>query len=131
MSTLLLPSRNILFALHRTELSLTSLRRRSIQILSTNTMSFSRLVRFLPADSSSQSSPLIGEPVDAELDVGLATYSSQKVEINLFSGRSVLSPGSKTGEKVTLGKLLSPLAKEEVGTIRCIGLNVSDSHIIM
>jgi hypothetical protein len=87
-------------------------------------MSFSRLVRFLPSGNSS-STPLIGEPVDPELDVGLATYDSKPVEVNVFSGKSVLKPGEKTGEKVTVGRLLSPLGKEEVGTIRCIGLNVS------
>lgn len=43
----------------------------------------------------------------------------------MFSGKSVLSPGEATGKKETIGKLLSPLTKEEVGSIRCIGLNVS------
>jgi len=43
----------------------------------------------------------------------------------VFSGKSVLSAGEPTGKKETIGKLLSPLTKEEVGSIRCIGLNVS------
>jgi hypothetical protein len=43
----------------------------------------------------------------------------------VFSGKSVLSAGEATGKKETIGKLLSPLTKEEVGSIRCIGLNVS------
>ena len=43
----------------------------------------------------------------------------------MFSGKSVLSAGEATGKKETIGKLLSPLTKEEVGSIRCIGLNVS------
>lgn len=45
--------------------------------------------------------------------------------MNVFSGKSVLSAGEPTGKKETIGKLLSPLTKEEVGSIRCVGLNVS------
>ncbi|KAI5476276.1 hypothetical protein MNV49_007913 [Pseudohyphozyma bogoriensis] len=83
--------------------------------------SWSRLVRFLPADAGT--TPLIGEPVDAALDVGLAIYEGKQVEVELFDGSSVLSPGTKTGEKAIVGKLLSPVSEEEVGTIRCVGLN--------
>ena len=43
----------------------------------------------------------------------------------MYSGKSVLSPGEATGKKEIIGRLLSPLAKDEVGSIRCIGLNVS------
>ncbi|KAI9637756.1 putative mitochondrion protein [Dioszegia hungarica] len=98
-------------------------------------MPISRLIRFIPRALSSTSSsssalpslaraaPLIGEPVDPELDVGLATYSNQDVEVDVYSGTSVLAPGSKTGKREMVGRLLSPLAREEVGTIRCIGLN--------
>jgi hypothetical protein len=99
-------------------------------------MPISRLIRFIPRALSSSSSssalssparatPLIGEPVDPELDVGLATYSNQDVEVAVYSGTSVLAPGSKTGKREMVGRLLSPLARDEVGTIRCIGLNVS------
>lgn len=84
--------------------------------------SFSRLVRFVPKSSST---PLIGEPVNADLDVGLAAYESKPIEIEVFSGTSVLEPGEKTGKKEIVERLLSPLAQSEVGTIRCIGLNVS------
>jgi len=41
----------------------------------------------------------------------------------VYSGISVLSPGTSTGKKELIRTLLSPLAAEEVGTIRCIGLN--------
>lgn len=84
--------------------------------------SFSRLVRFIPKSSST---PLIGEPVNADLDVGLAAYESKPIEVEVFSGTSVLKPGEKTGKKEIVERLLSPLAQSEVGTIRCIGLNVS------
>jgi hypothetical protein len=84
--------------------------------------SYSRLVRFLPKSSST---PLIGEPVDAEQDVGLASYAGETIEVDVFSGSSILSPGERTGKKEVVERLLSPLAQNEVGTIRCIGLNVS------
>ncbi|KAL1412155.1 hypothetical protein Q8F55_003162 [Vanrija albida] len=85
--------------------------------------SYARLIRFLPTGASK---PVIGEPVDAGLDVGIATYEGKPVEVNVLSGNSVLSPGERTGSTATVGKLLSPLAAEEVGTIRCIGLNYVD-----
>jgi hypothetical protein len=77
---------------------------------------WSRLVRF---QSPSDSTPQIGEPLSSSQDVGLATYKGDKVEVNLYSGKSILNPGTKTGETAVVGRLLSPLAEEEVGTIRC------------
>lgn len=85
-------------------------------------MTFSRLVRFVPASDSS--TVLIGEPVDANVDVGAATRKGEEVEVRVFSGSSALKPGSLTDKVEKIARLLSPLAQEEVGTIRCIGLNV-------
>ena len=79
------------------------------------------LVRFIP---KSGNEPVIGEPQDPSQDVGLASYNSEPIKISVFSGKSVLSPGEKTGDTAEVSRLLSPLAEEEVGTIRCIGLNV-------
>lgn len=82
------------------------------------------LVRFIPkADSSAI---LLGQPADSAVDVGAALRAGKEVLVDIFSGKSVISPGSKTGKTESIGRLLSPLAQEEVGTIRCIGLNVSD-----
>ncbi|KWU46720.1 putative mitochondrion protein [Rhodotorula sp. JG-1b] len=81
---------------------------------------FQRLVRFVP---KSGGEPLIGEPVERDQDVGLATYAGEPVEVEVFAGRSVLEPGERTGKKEHVERLLSPLAASEVGTIRCIGLN--------
>jgi hypothetical protein len=85
------------------------------------------LVRFIPKDGSS---PTIGEPVDSSQDVGLASYNSEGIEIETFSGSSILNPGSRTGKRVQVGRILSPLAEEEVGTIRCVGLNVGSIAIV-
>ncbi|KAK8870093.1 hypothetical protein IAR55_000663 [Kwoniella newhampshirensis] len=91
--------------------------------------SFTRLIRFIPKSSSTSSTPLIGEPVDPTLDVGVASYESKPIEVDVFSGQSVLSPGEKTGRTEVVERLLSPLAQEEVGTVRCIGLNyVKHAH---
>lgn len=82
------------------------------------------LVRFIPkADSSAI---LLGQPADSAVDVGAALRAGKEVLVDIFSGKSALSPGSKTGKTESIARLLSPLAQEEVGTIRCIGLNVCD-----
>jgi hypothetical protein len=86
------------------------------------------LVRFIPKNTSTTSSeeePLIGEPCDPNQDVGLASYNSEPIHVSTFTGTSILNPGERTGEKVQVGRILSPLSEGEVGTIRCIGLNVS------
>jgi len=82
------------------------------------------LVRFVP--KSNPTKVLIGEPVDPQLDVGLAVYQGKEVSVRHFSGSSVLNPGAATGMTETIERVLSPLAQTEVGSIRCIGLNVSD-----
>ena len=81
------------------------------------------LVRFIPR--SNRSSILIGEPIDPKLDVGLALYHGKDVHVDPFSGASVLNPGQRTEKTEIIERLLSPLAQNEVGSIRCIGLNVS------
>lgn len=80
-------------------------------------------MRFVP--KSNPSKVLIGEPVDAQLDVGLALYQGKEVSVRPFTGASVLNPGQKTESTEIISRILSPLAQNEVGSIRCIGLNVS------
>jgi 2-keto-4-pentenoate hydratase/2-oxohepta-3-ene-1,7-dioic acid hydratase in catechol pathway len=94
-------------------------------------MPISRLVRFIPrvlasspSPSSARAIPSIGEPTDPLQDVGLASYSGADIEVDVYSGTSVLSPGSNTGRREMVDRLLSPLSPHEVGTVRCIGLNV-------
>lgn len=70
-----------------------------------------------------KASPVIGEPVDAELDVGAAVRKGQEVKVKLFSGTSALDPGSLTDQVEVIDRVLSPLTADEAGTIRCIGLN--------
>lgn len=75
------------------------------------------------------SSVLIGEPVDSSVDVGVAVRKGQDVQVKVFSGSSVLNPGSATDKVEVIDKVLSPLDTPEVGTIRCIGLNVCLARI--
>ncbi|KAI8665753.1 hypothetical protein NCS57_00797600 [Fusarium keratoplasticum] len=82
---------------------------------------FSRIVRFVP--KSSPSRVLIGQPLQKALDVGVAIRRGEPVLVDIFSGISILSPGKATGVIEIIDRILSPLAQEEVGTIRCIGLN--------
>jgi hypothetical protein len=67
---------------------------------------------------------LIGEPVDPNIDVGLALYEGQEVQVFRYTGSSILALGERTDDVETAAKILAPLAQSEVGTIRCIGLNV-------
>ncbi|KAJ9476222.1 putative mitochondrial hydrolase FMP41 (putative) [Pseudozyma hubeiensis] len=95
--------------------------------MSSTTAPFTRLVRFHP--SSDPSTIKIGTPVDPTIDIGLSTFpstSSTPPLIDVYSGTSVLSPGTSTGERLPLGTILSPLTPSEVGTIRCIGLNYTE-----
>ena len=89
---------------------------------------WSRLIRFHP--KSAPSTVLIGEPVESELDVGLASYKSEEIKVNVYSGNTVLDAGQQTGKEEVVERILSPLARNEVGTIRCIGLNVSLNRYI-
>lgn len=81
-------------------------------------------MRFVPKTGKPGGGPLLGQPVDDQIDVGLATYKGDEVKVKVWSGSSVLDPGSATDRTETIGTLLAPLTQAEVGTIRCIGLNV-------
>ncbi|PGH27560.1 hypothetical protein AJ80_00802 [Polytolypa hystricis UAMH7299] len=79
------------------------------------------LVRFVPKSDSSKI--LIGEPVDPDVDVGLAVYQGKEVAVKTFSGTSIVNYGQRTEALEVIDRVLSPLTRDEVGTIRCIGLN--------
>ncbi|TDZ10320.1 Fumarylacetoacetate hydrolase domain-containing protein 2 [Colletotrichum sidae] len=87
----------------------------------TSLPSFKRLVRFVPRDDANKI--LIGEPESDSVDVGAALRDGKEVKAVVWSGSSVLSPGEKTEQVAVIDRVLSPVSAEEVGTIRCIGLN--------
>ncbi|KAF9876835.1 fumarylacetoacetate hydrolase family protein [Colletotrichum karsti] len=82
---------------------------------------FSRFVRFVTRDAPNK--VFIGEPESESVDVGVALRDGKEVKAVVWSGSSVLEPGTKTDQRVVIDRVLSPLSAEEVGTIRCIGLN--------
>ncbi|OAK97654.1 fumarylacetoacetate hydrolase [Phaeosphaeriaceae sp. SRC1lsM3a] len=80
-----------------------------------------RLVRFIATEDGNEH---IGEPMDAQLDVGAALASGSRVEVRKFQGSSTLDlNAAPTSTVLTISQLLPPLSKNEVGTIRCVGLN--------
>ncbi|KAI8158480.1 hypothetical protein K4K49_002651 [Colletotrichum sp. SAR 10_70] len=80
-----------------------------------------RLVRFIAEDDWRE---YIGEPVDETVDVGAALAASTPVPVRVFSGTSALDASAEPTQKVlNIQKLLPPLTRKEIGTIRCIGLN--------
>lgn len=101
-----------------------SSRHRNIKTVTKLTLeSYLGLVRFVPKGDDSK--VLIGEPVDSQVDVGAAVRKGEDVEVNVYSGTSVLDAGSPTGNKAIIDRILSPVTAQEAGTIRCIGLNVN------
>ena len=68
---------------------------------------------------------------NTQIIVGAALASNQEVKVHIYTGSSILDPSvqptttttATTTTTRTIGTLLPPLAKSEVGTIRCIGLN--------
>ncbi|KIM63685.1 hypothetical protein SCLCIDRAFT_15500 [Scleroderma citrinum Foug A] len=84
---------------------------------------WTRLIRFVAAETAQVH---IGQPVDPSLDVGLAAWNKQAIKAYEISG-SALDPAAQvTNTILTVKELLSPLSREEMKTVRCLGLNYSD-----
>lgn len=79
-------------------------------------------MRFIP--TSDPACIHIGQPVQDDVDVGTALRDGHEVLVKVFPGSSILSPGKSTGLIEAIARVLSPVAEGEIGTIRCIGLNV-------
>ncbi|TFK83302.1 fumarylacetoacetate hydrolase [Polyporus arcularius HHB13444] len=84
---------------------------------------WTRLIRFVAAETAQVH---IGEPVDPKLDVGLAFHQKKPIKAYEIVG-SALDPRSQvTTNVLTVKELLAPLSREEVGLVRCLGLNYAD-----
>ncbi|KAG6897619.1 hypothetical protein C0992_013059 [Termitomyces sp. T32_za158] len=84
---------------------------------------WNRLIRFVANETSRIH---IGQPVDEALDVGLAAYQRKPIKAFEIAG-SALDPAAQVTTKVlTVRSLLTPLSREEVKLVRCLGLNYSD-----
>lgn len=83
---------------------------------------WSRLVRFT-ANEDSGTIPHYGEPIDATIDVGQAYLKGQKIKVRLLNGDPFDRQSNFSGVEMTVKKLLSPLDRSTVGTIRALGAN--------
>ncbi|KAF8204261.1 fumarylacetoacetate hydrolase [Mycena galopus ATCC 62051] len=84
---------------------------------------WTRLIRFVAAETSQVH---LGQPVDASLDVGLAASRGHAIKAHEIVG-SALDPAAHVSKTVlTVKQLLSPLSREEVKYVRCLGLNYAD-----
>ncbi|EMD40397.1 hypothetical protein CERSUDRAFT_80071 [Gelatoporia subvermispora B] len=84
---------------------------------------WTRLIRFVAAETAQVH---IGEPIDPKLDVGLASVQRKPIKAYEIVG-SALSPAAQVTKTVlTVKELLPPLSKEEIGLVRCLGLNYAD-----
>ncbi|KAJ7098588.1 fumarylacetoacetate hydrolase [Mycena belliarum] len=84
---------------------------------------WTRLIRFVAAETAQVH---LGQPVDPAIDVGLAAHKGQIITAHEVLGRA-LDPAARVSSTVlTVKHLLSPLAREEVGYARCLGLNYAD-----
>lgn len=85
---------------------------------------WTRLIRFVAAETSRVH---IGQPVDPTLDVGLASHQGKTFKAHEIVG-SPLDPAAQVNTKseLTVQKLLSPLSRDDIKVVRCLGLNYSD-----
>ncbi|PPR05213.1 hypothetical protein CVT26_012289 [Gymnopilus dilepis] len=84
---------------------------------------WSRLIRFVAAETSRVH---IGEPIDSKQDVGLAAAKGKPIKAYEIIG-SALDPAAHVSTNIlTVAKLLTPLSREEIKVVRCLGLNYSD-----
>ncbi|PSR81035.1 hypothetical protein PHLCEN_2v6566 [Hermanssonia centrifuga] len=84
---------------------------------------WTRLIRFVAAETAQIH---IGEPIDPELDVGLAFHKEQAIKAYEIFG-SALDPAAQVTKNVlTVKQLLPPLSREQIGVVRCLGLNYAD-----
>ncbi|KAJ5085759.1 hypothetical protein N7532_010530 [Penicillium argentinense] len=82
-----------------------------------------RWVRFRSTDGKIYG----GEPVDSEIDVGLAIANKEEILVKTVEGSSALNHTAQfNGEQKPITELLSPISQSEAGAIRCIGLNYKE-----
>jgi len=84
---------------------------------------WTRLIRFVARETGRIH---IGQPTDAHIDVGLAMLSKQPLTAHEISGTSALDASQVTDNVLTVDRLLEPIAREQIGILRCLGLNYTD-----
>ncbi|CAA7258508.1 unnamed protein product [Cyclocybe aegerita] len=84
---------------------------------------WTRLIRFVAVETGRVH---IGQPVDPNLDVGLATAHGKPIRAFEIVGSALDLSAQVTNTALTVRTLLSPLSNEEIKVVRCLGLNYSD-----
>ncbi|KAH9035290.1 hypothetical protein EDB84DRAFT_1485760 [Lactarius hengduanensis] len=84
---------------------------------------WTRLIRFVAAETSKIH---IGQPIDPQLDVGLAVANTKRVLAHEILGSPFDPAAQLTKNILSVKTLLSPLSREQIGLARCLGLNYAD-----
>jgi len=84
---------------------------------------WTRLIRFVAAETSIVH---IGEPVDPNLDIGVAAHQGLPIKAYEIIGSALDSSAQVTKKVLTVKHLLTPLSRSQIGFVRCLGLNYSD-----
>ncbi|KAI0268222.1 fumarylacetoacetate hydrolase [Gloeopeniophorella convolvens] len=84
---------------------------------------WTRLIRFVASETSQIH---IGQPIDAQLDIGLAIASKKSVLAYEILGSPFDPSAQLTKNILSVKTLLSPLSREQIGLVRCLGLNYAD-----
>jgi len=82
-----------------------------------------RLIRFVANETAQVH---IGQPVDGNLDVGLAAHHGKPIQAYEIIGSALDASAQVTSKILTVKTLLTPLSQEEIKVVRCLGLNYSD-----
>ncbi|CAD6584235.1 MAG: hypothetical protein CYPHOPRED_002642 [Cyphobasidiales sp. Tagirdzhanova-0007] len=82
-----------------------------------NMATWTRLVRFESTDGSIH----LGQPIKADLDIGVAVAAGEQPEVHLIEGD--IYSGKVTSKTAKIGRLLSPVSRDQCSIIRCLGLN--------
>lgn len=61
--------------------------------------------------------------------VGLAAWNKQPIRAYEISGSAIDPTAQVTSTILTVKELLSPLSREEMKIVRCLGLNYSDHAV--
>lgn len=68
--------------------------------------------------------------IGRRIEVGLAILKKHSLKANEISGTSAIDANAKVTDKVlTVDTLLEPIAPEDVGLVRCLGLNYKDHAV--
>ncbi|PVF93195.1 hypothetical protein CPB86DRAFT_877340 [Serendipita vermifera] len=86
---------------------------------------WTRLVRFHAIGHGNK--VFLGQPIDPNVDVGLALHAGKPVKVYEITGKNALDHNATLTKNVlTIQRLLTPLSREEIPFVRALGLNYSD-----